>query len=95
MIEKTYKNRKGNPIIRKCSNCKHFEKIPNDLLSNGYCKAIPLMFAFTHHKSVYAIVKEFYACENHELVNEEELFNNCEQVDLLSYLLDRNAKKKL
>lgn len=91
---KTYKNRNGKPIIRKCNNCIHFQLIDKDSQNNGYCKAIPLLFAFTHDKSVYAIVKEFYLCESHQFINEETLKNESEQVDLLEYLLDRNAKKK-
>lgn len=91
---KTYLNRHGNPIIRKCNNCIHFQPIEKDSQGNGYCKALPLLFAFTHEKSVYAIVKEFYLCEKHQLNNEETLRNESEEVDLLTYLLDRNAKKK-
>lgn len=91
---KTYLNRQGKPIIRKCNNCVHFQQIDKDSQNNGYCKAIPLYFAFTHDKSVYGIVKEFYLCEKHQLFNEETLKNESEEVDLLNFLLDRNAKKK-
>jgi hypothetical protein len=54
-----------------------------------------LLFAFTHEESVYAMVKDFYLCIKHKLVNEDLLQESSEQVDLLPYLLDRNAKKKL
>ena len=91
---KTYANRHGKPIIRKCNNCIFFQMIDRDANNNGYCKAIPLLFAFTHDKSVYAIVKEFYLCEKHQFLNEDILKTESEEVDLLSYLLDRNAKKK-
>ena len=91
---KSYKNKKGVPIIRKCNNCIHFKEI-DDKKTSGYCKLLPLYFAFTHEKSVYGIVKDFYVCESHELQNEDVLKRESEEVDLISYLLDRNASKKL
>ena len=90
---KTYLNKNGIPIIRKCGNCANY-KIIEDKDGIGYCKLLQLLFAFTHEKSVYGIVKDFYLCENHLLTNEETLRYESEQVDLLPYLLDRNAKKK-
>ena len=53
-----------------------------------------MLFAFTHEKSVYAIVKDFYLCESHQFVKEETLKEQSQEVELLPYLLDRNAKKK-
>jgi hypothetical protein len=90
---KTYLNKFKSPIIRKCGNCVHYKQI-DDLKDSGYCKAMQLLFAFTHEKSVYAIVKDFYLCESHNLVNEDVLKLESEEVDLLPYLIDRNAKKK-
>jgi hypothetical protein len=52
------------------------------------------MFAFTHDKSVYPIVKDFYLCENHNFRNEDLLKLESEEVDLLPYLLERNKSKK-
>ena len=91
---KTYLNKKGSPIIRKCGNCIHYKALENDNVT-GYCKQLQLLFAFTHEKSVYAIVKEFYLCDKHELPNENTLRAESKEVDLESYLLDRNAKNKL
>jgi len=91
---KTYLNRQGVPIIRKCNNCVNFQSIENDSFGNGYCKRLPMLFAFTHEKSVYAIVKDFYLCESHQFVKETTLKEQSQEVELLPYLLDRNAKKK-
>lgn len=92
-MNKTYKNRNGVPMIRKCNNCVNFKQI-DDNGTMGYCKLLQLHFAFTHEKSVYGIVKDFYVCPKHEFVNESSLKVNSDEVDLLEYLLDRNAKKK-
>jgi hypothetical protein len=94
-MKTTYKNRNGKPMIRKCSNCIHFTKIDENHNQNGYCKENPLFFAFTHEKSVYAIVKDFYLCPSHQFVYEDQLKNDSEEVDLLSYLQERNALKRL
>lgn len=94
-MKTTYKNRNGKPMIRKCSNCIHFSKIDETMAQNGYCKENPLFFAFTHEKSVYAIVKDFYLCPSHKFMHEEQLKSDSEEVDLLSYLMDRNASKRL
>jgi hypothetical protein len=91
---KTYLNKKGTPIIRKCGNCIHYKPIDNSENVSGYCKLIQMYFAFTHEKSVYAIVKDFYLCEKHTLENEETLKLESKEVDLESYLMDRNAQKK-
>lgn len=92
-MKKTYTNKNGKPIIRKCSNCIYFKNIDNKQ-SNGYCKQKPLYFAFTHEKSVYAIVKDFYLCESHAFVNEDILKAESEEVDLQQYLINRNEEKK-
>jgi len=89
----SYKNRNGTPIIRKCGNCTHFRPIENSS-ENGYCKIQQLYFAFTHEKSVYSIVKDFYLCEKHKFANEDVLKEESEECELLPYLLDRLAKKK-
>lgn len=91
---KTYKNKKGSPLIRKCGNCINYKMIDGkDKM--GYCRLRQLLFAFTHENSVYAIVKDFYLCEEHAFINEDLLKQESEQVELLPYLLDRNAKKKI
>lgn len=91
---KSYLNKNGTPIIRKCGNCinyKQFDKVDK----TGYCKMIPMLFAFTHEKSVYGIVKDFYLCEQHKLMNEELIEFSSEEVDLSRYLIERNAKKRI
>lgn len=90
---KSYLNKNGTPIIRKCGNCVHYKTIENQT-DMGYCKLLNLLFAFTHEQSVYAIVKDFYLCDKHNLTNEDILKRESEEVELLPYLLDRNAKKK-
>ena len=91
---KTYTNKNGTPIIRKCGNCLNYKLIEGSD-GAGYCKILNMLFAFTHEKSVYAIVKDFYLCENHIFTNEDILKEHSEEVELLPFLLDRNAKKKL
>ena len=39
----------------------------------GYCKAMPLYFAFTLQKTVYPMTRDFYLCESHEFEKEEKL----------------------
>ena len=91
-MKKTYLNKKGTPIIRKCENCLSFQKIDN-MKDCGYCKMLPLYFSFTHDKSVYGIVKEFYVCEKHILVNEHILKEQGDEVDLENYLKERLQNK--
>jgi hypothetical protein len=91
-MEKTYLNRNGTPIIRKCNNCKNYKHIEGSDMS-GYCKAIQMYFAFTHEKSVYAIVKDFYLCEKHEFENEQVLSSQSKEVDLPSFLKERIERK--
>jgi hypothetical protein len=90
---KTYLNKNKTPILRKCGNCANFKIIEENNI-NGYCKIMPLLFAFTHEKSVYAIVKDFYLCEKHILFNEEILKMESIEVDLLPYLAERNKSNK-
>jgi hypothetical protein len=90
---KSYINKKGTPLIRKCGNCLNY-KVIEGKDKVGYCRLRQLLFAFTHEESVYAIVKDFYLCETHEFINEEMLKKESQEVELLPFLLDRNAKKK-
>jgi hypothetical protein len=90
---KSYLNKNGSVIIRKCGNCVNY-KLIDEGGTNGYCKILQLYFAFTLEKSVYGIVKDFYLCDNHKLPNEDILKLESEEVDLLPHLLERNAKKK-
>jgi hypothetical protein len=78
---KTYRNINGKPIIRSCFNCKHFQPI-DGMEKIGYCQNKRLTFAYTLKKTVFAMVKSFYLCENHRLTNEEELAKSQEGVDL-------------
>lgn len=90
---KTYLNREGVPIIRKCNNCINFISFDKQN-KMGYCKVLPLFFAFTYEKSVYAIVKDFYVCEKHRLLEEDFFEFSKEPIDLVEYLKERNAKKQ-
>lgn len=91
---KTYLNKNKVPIIRKCDNCINFKLINSDEKA-GYCKILPLLFAFTHDTSVYGIVRDFYLCEKHKFVNEDLLKSESEEVELLPYLVERNKSKKI
>ena len=91
---KTYLNKNKTPIIRKCDNCLNYTPIEN-VDKIGYCKLNNLMFAFTHEKSVYCIVRHFYLCENHFFKNEEVLKKESEEVLLLPYLVERNKNKNI
>jgi hypothetical protein len=92
-MKTTYKNKQNTTMIRKCGNCKNY-KLLEEKDNMGYCQIMNLYFAFTHDKSVYAIVKDFYICENHEFVNEEILKQQSQVVELLPYLIERNQRKK-
>jgi hypothetical protein len=69
---KTYRNINGLPIIRSCYNCIFFEPI-DGMDKMGYCKKNRIYFAYTLKKTVLMMVKSFYLCDNHRLINEEEL----------------------
>lgn len=70
----TYKNKNGFPILRRCFNCKFWNSGLEFKEDNiGYCKGIPLYFAFTLQKTVYPITRDFYLCEKHEFEKEEKL----------------------
>ncbi len=71
----TFLNEKGQPIHRKCSNCKHFIQ-QKHMDNGGYCKMDPKYFCFTMKPTVYAIVKGFYLCDKHVLPNEETLIQS-------------------
>ncbi len=75
----TFKNKQGRAIVRSCKNCMQF--LPVDPKSGtGYCRAMPMVFAFTGEHSVFAIVKKFYRCDSgHRFANEEHLERNAEQ----------------
>lgn len=81
----TYLNKNGQPMIRRCSNCVHFKQIDANK-EMGYCKQRPLMFAFTHEPTVYAIVRNFYVCEIHQFINESTLSLNSEPIDIKTAL---------
>lgn len=91
---KTFKNKFGKPIIRRCANCLNFKEI-NGKSSNGYCRLKPMLFAFTHEATVFPIVKDFYLCENHKFLNEEILSKTSEEVDLYEYLQERKDSEGL
>jgi len=89
MIEdlKTFINRNGFPMIRRCENCKFWHnEIILDGEGVGYCKFKPLYFAHTLTPTVYAMTKKFYLCENHAFLNEEKLKEVCQIVNLKEVL---------
>ena len=67
-------NVKGQAIIRKCENCIHWKKIsPDKEDKQGYCKNIPLAFAYNGNLNMYGITKSFNACDQQKIINEAEL----------------------
>lgn len=90
MIEKlkTYVNRNGYPMIRRCINCKHWKERETNTTQKktGLCTREKLYFAFTLEPNVYAITMEYYLCHHHEFNNELELAEKCEQVNLIDIL---------
>lgn len=77
----TYLNKGGNPIVRQCENCIHFNPIPESDRT-GYCKKLPLIFAYTGKATVFAITRNFYFCQGHEFVNEQFLKENSMAVEM-------------
>lgn len=81
---KTYSNRNGFPMIRRCQNCVFWntESEFNPKHKVGYCTFAPMYFAFTLQPSVYPITKEFYLCPNHIFKNEDKLAQVSDSVNL-------------
>ena len=76
----TYKNHLGKPMVRRCLNCKFWsQELKSDKEKElGYCKKHPLLFSFTLKPTVFPITKNFYLCEEHQFLKEEEFKKNCE-----------------
>ena len=87
----TYINRNGYPILRRCKNCVFWNEDTEFHKKHkaGYCRRVPLYFAFTLEPSVYPITKEFFLCEEHQLEEENRLSEICDKM-----LLKDALKKK-
>lgn len=85
---KTYSNRNGFPMIRRCQNCIFWKDDTefNKKHKVGYCNFKALHFAFTLEESVYPITKEFYLCANHIFKNEDKLSQVSDEVNLKDIL---------
>lgn len=84
---KTYKNRNGYPMIRRCMNCKFWKETEVKYNKKiGFCTKERLHFAFTLEPNMYAMTAEYYLCQHHEFKNEEFLAANCETVNLIEIL---------
>ena len=81
----TYRNENGLPIIRSCYNCKFFEPIEGSD-RQGYCKISRIYFAYTLKKTVLMIVKSFYLCDYHKLINEKQLADEQQPLNLRDVL---------
>ncbi len=94
MIENldTFLNLNGTPILRRCQNCKFWNSITDksdaktDGKGLGYCKFRPLYFSYTLQKSVFAMTKDFYLCEDHKFKNEEFLEEQGRKVNITEAL---------
>lgn len=62
-----YLNQKSLPMIRKCSNCKHFNAAYQS------CSLHRVTNAYDHEKNIYLIVGENLYCEKHQFKNEDKL----------------------
>jgi hypothetical protein len=91
---KTYINRNNKPIIRSCENCINFKKISQNDPRMGYCKAKPLMFAYTMEYSVYAITKSFCLCEDHLFIDEATKMKENKVVNMKDILVNKNELEK-
>jgi len=89
----TYVNLNGSPILRRCQNCRFWSAITDKDYDNnkniGYCKQKPLVFAYTLQKSVFAITKNFYMCEEHKFKNEEFLSEQGKKVNIKEALRNK------
>lgn len=80
----TFINHNGFPMIRRCMNCLHWDKIASDNNNknsgrSGFCKLKPLYFAYTLEPTVFPLTKDYFLCESHQFRNEFELSNLCEK----------------
>ncbi len=67
-------NAKGQAIIRKCENCIHWRRIsPDKENKQGYCRNIPLAFAYNGNSNMYGITNSYNACHAQKIISEEEL----------------------
>jgi hypothetical protein len=90
----TYINHNGFPMIRRCMNCLHWEKLkPHTSETNssnsgrsGFCKLNPLYFAYTLEPSVFPLTKEYFLCVSHQFKNEYELSHLCEKKLMIEVL---------
>jgi hypothetical protein len=86
----TYINYSGEPILRRCRNCKFWQQVSEEEDTKaGYCKLKPLYFAYTMQPSVFTITKDFYLCERHRFKNEEIL-----EIETKKVLMKDTLKKK-
>ena len=62
-----YLNQKSIPMIRKCSNCRHF------YADYESCSLKRVTSAYDHKKNIFLKVGENLFCEDHEFRNEQTL----------------------
>jgi hypothetical protein len=85
---KTYLNRNGYPMLRRCKNCTHWktEEI-ND--KQGFCTLKPYFFAFTLMPNLYPVTRDFFLCEEHKFFNEELLQQVSESILLIDAIKNK------
>lgn len=66
----TFENRNGDPIIRKCGNCRFWKAVNKH---TGYCINRPLLFAYSLEQNMFCMTSKFTLCSLHILNNEEML----------------------
>lgn len=94
--KKTFLNKNGLPIIRRCQNCKFWDKLNKNEEKNilGYCSLNKMFFSSTLEPTVFAMTKNFYVCEKHEFFNEEFLKSNSKEVNLKESLKNKKELEK-
>ena len=93
---KTYENKKGEAIIRRCGNCIHWNnqiKPGVNVEGAGFCKRENMFFAMTLEPTVFPITRDFYMCEHHVFKNEEVLKANAPEVSLYDVAI-KNRKPR-
>lgn len=87
----TYQNELGNPIVRKCANCQNWMALATDQ-TMGYCKIMPILYAYTLEKTHYAITRKHNNCEQHVFANEAVLKEKSNLIDYDKEFLSRSRK---
>ena len=76
----TYQSPEGEVYVRSCANCRFF--VAHDDRRTGYCQRQKMLFAYTMKATVYAMVKQFYLCDQHIFTDEEKFKETCRVITM-------------